>query len=134
MNVIKPNWPAPSHVKAYTTVKHAWGNEYYHEIDDDLFAKENQKLKTLLQLPHDPIWIKQKHTNIVIPAHHENKYNIADASYAHEADQICVVMTADCLPILICNQKGSHIAAIHAGWRGLSAGIIEATLTALNQP
>lgn len=122
MNYIKPNWPAPAHVKAYTTLRNVW--------DDH----PNDKIKSLLSLPSDPLWITQKHTNIVVEATVENQHKIADASFSVHPNHVCVVLTADCLPVLICNKQGTHVAAIHAGWRGLASGVIEATIDALQQP
>lgn len=125
MKFIQPEWPAPSPIKAYTTLRNGWGGRQpQHEID----------LENLFQLPNEPIWLTQTHSTITIEAIPENKEKIADASFAKQPNCVCVVLTADCLPLLICNKQGSHVAAIHAGWRGLSNGIIEATLSALNQP
>lgn len=122
---LKPNWPAPAHVKAYTTTRHAWTDEP---------LTENVSLHTLLDLPAEPIWLNQKHTNIALPATVDNRQQIADACFSNQARQVCAVLTADCLPLFICNKQGTHVAAIHAGWRGLAAGIIESTLQGLNQP
>jgi hypothetical protein len=123
MNYLTPDWPAPTQVKAFTTVRSGWGN-----------GKDNLQLRTLLQLPDDPIWLNQKHTATVVKAVPENMKQIADASYTDQLNHICVVNTADCLPILICNKQGTHVAAIHAGWRGLAGGIITNTINALALP
>jgi polyphenol oxidase len=128
MKYIKPDWPAPSPIKAYTTVRTGWG------ANNPDYMKESRDLESLLSLPEQPIWIKQKHTAIAIEAALKNKEQIADATYTSQCNRICIVLTADCLPILICNQQGTHVAAIHAGWRGLASGIIEATVQALQQP
>lgn len=114
---IKPDWPAPLHVKACTTLRDTW--------------QEKNALRSLLKLPADPIWLKQTHGVDVIRAIPENQGKEADASFADEPERVCVVTTADCLPLLICNQEGTMVGAIHAGWRGLSAGVIEATLSQL---
>lgn len=134
MKFIKPEWPAPKNIKAYTTLRSGWGQLKKKPGDfHTASSQESQDLINLLNLPQEPIWIKQTHgVNIVnaIPAHLEEE---ADASYADHVNQICVVLTADCLPLLICNQSGTQVAAIHAGWRGLAAGIIEATINKLKQ-
>lgn len=118
MTFIQPNWPAPPQIRAYTTLRTATP----HPVGD-------------LPLPSDPIWLDQHtHSATVVEATQENKKAIADASFTTQTNQVCAVLTADCLPILICNQQGTHIAAIHAGWRGLANDIIENTLIALKQP
>lgn len=142
MNYIKPDWPTPAHIKAYTTVKTSWGGRQpYHDINKGnytaqhpAYVSESKSLTELLGLPDDPIWITQTHSSIAIEAKPENKENTADASYTTEPNRVCVVMTADCLPILMTNRAGNCVAAIHAGWRGLAAGIIETTLTAIKLP
>src|SRR3990167_459182 len=118
--LIRPNWPAPDNIKACTTLRHS--------------QITRESCKEQLLLPSNPIWIQQKHTNIAVKAATENNNCIADAVYTDEPEKICAVLTADCLPILLCHQQGTLIAAIHAGWRGLAHGVIEATLTALPAP
>lgn len=132
MKVIKPNWPAPLNIKAYTTLRESWSNGI-HTGDDDKSSQETEKLKKLLELPEDPIWLTQKHTAIAVEATPENKDQIADASFTSRANRVCAVLTADCLPLLICHRQGTHVAAIHAGWRGLANGVIESTLQLLQQ-
>ena len=124
MDYIKPNWPAPHNIKAYTSTKHSWdGNQ------------ENiSHLTSLLHLPNPPIWLAQIHSTDVVNAEPSSTRAIADASFTSEKNRICTALTADCLPILICNQPGTHVAAIHAGWRGLANGIIENTIQALSLP
>lgn len=129
MNILKPQWKAPAHVKAYTTLRDLWTH-----LDTGDQETKRPPLKTLLQLPQDPIWLNQKHTTIAVEAVPENKEKIADASFTSQPNRICVILTADCLPILICHQDGTQVAAIHAGWRGLANGIIETTLSSMRQP
>lgn len=138
MKFIIPNWPAPQHIKAYTTTRQGFsGRKPYHDQNRDNIsqddAQESRHLQTLLNLPNEPIWLTQTHSTTVVTADNKNKETNADASYTQEKNQICVVMTADCLPILICNRSGTTIAAIHAGWRGLAGGIIEETIKVLKQ-
>lgn len=123
MQYLQPNWPAPKHIKAYTTLRDGWQGR----------SDGNSPLKSLLDLPADPIWITQIHSSIVIEATSENTEQTGDASFTSQAKQVCVVLTADCLPILISNKRGTKVAAIHAGWRGLAAGIIENTVQALSE-
>jgi YfiH family protein len=123
MNFIQPNWPAPRHIKAYTTVRSAWSAR-----------TEGEPLKTLLNLPEEPIWLKQTHSAIALPATPENLDKNGDASFTSATNRVCIALTADCLPVLITNRQGTAVAAIHAGWRGLSAGVIEETLHAMHLP
>lgn len=112
MNVIKPDWPAPANIRAMTTTRTIWGEDKTTE------PAERARLTTMLELPNDPIWLKQTHSTIALPATEATRNQEADASFTSEPNQVCLVVTADCLPLLICDQAGKHIAAIHAGWRG----------------
>ena len=143
MQTLKPNWPAPPSVKAHTTLRKGGISQApYNELnlaqhvgDDSNFVITNRNhLKENLQLPNEPIWLEQTHSTIVIPALPENRGKNADASFTTEANAICAILTADCLPILLCNKQGTYVAAIHAGWRGLANGIIEQTLKLANIP
>ncbi len=123
MDYITANWPAPKNIHAYTTTRTGFGDR-----------TDKLKLQQLLSLPQDPIWLTQVHGTEVVVASPENTAVAADASYTNDRNQPCVILTADCLPVLICNKQGTHIAAIHAGWRGLAHGIIERTIQTLNLP
>ncbi len=138
--VITPNWPAPLHIKACTTLRHGGYSEApyvsfnlaQHVGDESRHVQANRALlTTLLALPTEPTWLEQTHSTIVVSAESHNRGKEADASFACESKQICVVLTADCLPILLCDRKGTCVAAIHAGWRGLANGIIGKTLDTL---
>jgi len=111
-----PGWPAPANVHAFTTLKTS--NPDYTE-----------------QLPAKPTWLKQVHgTKVVCADNLRVELPEADASIAFQAGTVCVVRTADCLPLLICDTRGTQVAAIHAGWRGLAAGIIAETCKLLSAP
>jgi YfiH family protein len=121
-NFILPDWPAPATIKAYTSLKESGiGN-------DD--GKNSSRLNELLALPNEPYWLKQIHGADVIPASNalNSQHPEADASYSDQPDTVCVVRTADCLPVFITNRQGTQVAAIHAGWRGLAADILPITL------
>jgi len=126
---IKPDWPAPSQIKAYTTLRRSGVSpaSKHDKIDSD-------RLIQLLQLAHRPIRIKQTHSNIAVPALPDNQGKEADAIFTSEHNQVCLISTADCLPILLTHRQGTTVAAIHAGWRGLENGIITKTIQALNLP
>lgn len=99
-----------------------------HVNDNSTIVKKNrERLRELL--PKEPFWLNQTHSNIVSK---ENETQDADASFSRQ-NQVCAIMTADCVPILVTNKKGNFVAAIHAGWRGLLNGIITKTLNKINE-
>lgn len=126
MKYIAPNWPAPSSIKAFTTLRNGWGANNTSE------TTERNRLTSLLSLPSEPIWLKQTHSIIAVPADPKHSNQEADASYTDLPNRVCLVLTADCLPVIICNEKGTQAAAVHAGWRGLANGIIENTINTMN--
>ncbi len=139
MNIIKPDWPAPSHVCAATTLRtggvssgvfDAW-NMALHVGDQQHNVLTNRaRLFQRLNLPAEPVWLNQVHQNTAVEASSAGGGIIdADASFTNQSEIVCVVMTADCLPILLTDLRGQHIAAIHAGWRSLVRGIVESTLS-----
>ena len=136
-NYIKPNWPAPKNVNAFTT-KSIMGNFSLYTGDNPSNISANRKkLYQELNLPTEPFWLKQEHTNTVIHLKPNTTATyatepIADATFTTSPNLVCAVMTADCIPILVCDQSGTIVAAIHAGWKGIAAGIIEATIKAMN--
>lgn len=130
------NWPAPDGIAALTTTRYPGyspspydGNNLgLHVGDDELTVfKNRQALTSGLNLPSDPVWLNQTHSNDCIIAE-ENPGTDADAIITRDRNKVLAIMTADCLPILLSNREGSEIAAIHAGWRGLVNGIVENTL------
>jgi YfiH family protein len=132
---IQPNWPAPVNIKAYSSLRSSQVGIPQFEHDPSQPKPGNldhARLKTLLRLPNEPIWLTQTHSTTAVKAIPVHTGKEADASFTDEANQVCAVMTADCLPVLLCNREGTFAAAIHAGWRGLSNGIIENTLKAAN--
>lgn len=138
-----PNWPAPINVHAYTTTRQSGYSKapfasfnLADHVGDDLKAVNlnRQQLKAELKLQHSPVWLKQIHSNIAVKIDNQSTDIIADASYTTEPHTACVVLTADCLPVLICNHAGTQVAAIHAGWRGLANGVIQNTVRQLTAP
>ena len=137
---IRPDWPAPSNVQAAATTRQggisqgrfASFNLGFHTQDDALAVCHNrQQLYAQLQLNQEPAWLKQVHGNSVVDAANVTEPVTADASICCQPGKACVVMTADCLPVLLCDQAGRCVAAVHAGWRGLAAEIIGATVAAM---
>jgi YfiH family protein len=140
---IKPVWPAPDHVLALSTTRpggystgHYAGMNLGDHVGDEPVAvsKNRQLLAEQLQLPGGPVWLKQVHGNTVVCAHQAEVNTMADAAWTDRPGSVCAVLTADCLPLLFCDRDGRHVAVAHAGWRGLAAGVIEATLDALPVP
>ncbi|MGZ5008958.1 MAG: peptidoglycan editing factor PgeF [Methylobacter sp.] len=137
---LTPDWPAPANIHAATTLRtggvscgaYASLNPAMHVGDDADKVKQNRRIiKESLNLPSDPVWLEQIHSNRAVPAVAAEALQQADASYTAEAKVVCAVLTADCLPLLVCSVDGSEVAAIHAGWRGLLAGVIGNTLAAM---
>jgi YfiH family protein len=123
LKYITPDWPAPPQVKSYTTTRN-FGS---------LVEEENRKaLIEDLNLPSKPIWLKQVHGIKNVLAKSDSINCEADASFSNQRGSVCVIMTADCLPVLFCDKAGKQIAAVHAGWRGLAAGVLENTLKNFN--
>ncbi|MGB2833473.1 MAG: peptidoglycan editing factor PgeF [Methylotenera sp.] len=135
LNFIIPNWPAPANVKALQTtrtggVSHAPYvslNLGAHVNDDAIAVAQNRQLLSPY-LPSEPVWVNQVHGIEVIDAAQSTCLQNADASFTTKANVVCVTMTADCLPVLLCDQAGTVVAAVHAGWRGLCDGVIEAAV------
>jgi len=135
---ILPNWNAPDSIRALSTTRlggHSAGpyqgfNLATHVGDSPEAVKSNRViLCETLELSPEPCWLNQTHsTEVAILDSVENYKVDADAAISRVAGMIAVVMTADCLPILICNAQGDEVAAVHAGWRGLVDGIIPETL------
>ena len=131
---IKANWPAPNHIKAGTTIRMGGHSNFpYNELNLGLNVGDNikdveknrLKLKTFLNLPNDPIWLDQTHSKKILPVDNAPIDLTADGSYTAQKNKVCVVTTADCVPILFCDTEENKVAAIHAGWKGICNGIIE---------
>jgi YfiH family protein len=116
---ITPEWPAPPHVKALVTTR-AQGN---------MGGEGRARLRTVV--PSEPVWLKQVHGTTVIDADTRPNAPQADGSFSRRKNNVCAVMLADCMPVLLADGQGSVVGAAHAGWRGLSAGVIEATVAAM---
>lgn len=141
MNWIKPDWPLPPCVHAATTLRtggvstagYASLNPAAHVNDDPMHVRTNRRIiRDRLELPSEPVWLQQVHGIRVIKADLAEGLEEADASFTDKAGTVCAVLTADCLPLLFCGDNGAVIAAAHADWRGLAAGVIEKTLVAMN--
>lgn len=136
---ITPNWPAPANVRSLITTRsggvsaapYASLNLGDHAGDNLEHVAQNRALLNA-HLPAEPKWLKQVHGIAVADACATGTE--ADASVAFQAGEVCAVLTADCLPVLLCDQSGTVVGAAHAGWRGLLNGVIEATAAAMQVP
>ncbi|MDX5297405.1 MAG: peptidoglycan editing factor PgeF [Gammaproteobacteria bacterium] len=139
-----PDWPAPPGVRAVVTtrlggVSHApWAslNLAQHVGDDPQAVTQNRhRLCAALGVAETaPVWLEQVHGIDVRRLPDSTGEVRADASVTDQVGPVCVVMTADCLPVLFCDRAGTQVAAAHAGWRGLVNGVLEATLARFAQP
>jgi YfiH family protein len=95
--------------------------------------KPNRDALQSHSLPAAPCWLQQTHSTTVVTLESDQNRE-ADSAITRKADTVAVVMTADCLPILLCNRSGTEVAAVHAGWRGLLDGIVETTIEKMQSP
>lgn len=136
---IYPDWPAPANVKALQTTRHGGisaapydtFNLGSHVGDSPQAVARNRQLLAPL-MPSEPVWLEQVHGTVVANADAADCHIVADACIARQRGSVCVVMTADCLPVLLCDEAGTVVGAAHAGWKGLAAGVIEATVKAMD--
>ena len=115
--IIRPEWPAPARVRALVTTR---------QFGD--MASEESKVKIRQLVAGEPLWLRQVHGTTVADAESKANRPQADAAVARKAGAVCAVMAADCMPVLLADAAGGVVAAAHAGWRGLSAGVIEAAV------
>ncbi len=137
--VIRPDWPAPPNVRAFSTTRSGgfsrgpWASLNLGARCGDEPGNVNRNRELLCAaLPSAPHWLMQAH-GTGVAAIDENSGGLppADAAFTRQRGQVCVVLSADCLPLLLCNRAGTVVAAVHAGWRGLAAGVVQAAVTAL---
>ncbi len=140
MELILPDWPAPQRVRACSTTRlggvsagvYASLNLGDHVGDDPAHVARNRALLgESLGLAAAPIWLRQVHGCKILAADAPSLERTGDGALATSAGAVCVVMTADCLPLLICDDLGTRVAAVHAGWRGLADGVIESAVAAM---
>jgi polyphenol oxidase len=132
---IVPDWPAPAKVKAVVTTRaggtshgpYATFNLGLRTGDDPQTVATNRALLRRA-LPGDPKWLKQVHGTNVVEADELRQVPSADASIARRAGTVCAVTVADCVPVFLCDTIGTAVAVVHAGWRGLSRGLVETTV------
>jgi YfiH family protein len=141
-DLIYPDWKVPSFIRAIQTSKKGGfsvgsnsGKFNLSQNVEDEYSSANSNIKQLEdKVPNDITWIEQVHGKKVIQLPINRSSNEADACYSKDKNVICAVRTADCLPILMTDIKGTFVSAIHAGWRGLGMGIIESSINKINSP
>ena len=143
IQILRPDWDIPGVDAGFTLRTGGVSKPPYdslnlamHVGDDPDDVRENRRrLVEHAGLPEEPRWLKQVHGNRVVHASEvERDVTEADAVWTDQPGQVCAVMVADCVPILLAAKDGSCVAAIHAGWRGLAAGVIEETVEAMPVP
>ncbi len=143
MKLIRADWQAPDHIHALTTTRLDGVSEAPfnglnlgdHVGDLATAVRENrQMLLNALGLDTPPQWLSQVHGVRVVEARSDGQVREADGCWTASPGLACVVMTADCLPVLITDRQGKRVAAAHAGWRGLASGVLEATLAHFPDP
>jgi hypothetical protein len=146
LSFIQPDWPIPANIHSAQTTRqggvslapYASLNLATHVGDDPAHVTLNRRLLCeQLALPAEPLWLEQVHgTQVYVASHADTPAQPprADASYTDQPGIVLAVLTADCLPVLFASRDGQEIAAAHAGWRGLLAGVLEATLANFRAP
>lgn len=141
--VVRAHWQAPAGVHAFTTTRHGPGmsvppfdafNLGDHVGDDPLAVAANRAaLRREFALPGEPLWLRQVHGTLVVDADEVAAGAVpeADSAVTRQRGRVLAILTADCLPVLLAADDGSVIGAAHAGWRGLAAGVLEATVVAM---
>jgi purine-nucleoside/S-methyl-5'-thioadenosine phosphorylase / adenosine deaminase len=143
----EPDWPAPQGVRALSSLRgapatggasqapYAWLNLGAHVGDDPAAVAENRRLlRSRAGLPAEPSWLAQVHGVAVADLDGAASQGPADAAITRRLGKVCAILTADCLPIVFTTDTGDGVAAAHAGWRGLAAGVIGATVRAMAVP
>jgi len=140
-DLIIPDWPAPANVRALQTTRSGGVSKApYNSLNLGMHvgdvaldvAANRQRLSRYV--PTEPVWLNQVHGITVIDAGTASCVPDADAAYARTRHTVCAVMTADCLPVLICDKAGTIVSAVHAGWRSLLDGVIEETVAEMDKP
>ena len=127
---IVPDWPAPARVQAFSTTRNGENGAPF-DLPRGAGARTATSEQLRRWLPADPLWLDQVHGKAVFcadAAGAADDARKADAAVTRRPNTVCAVLTADCVPVLLTDRAGSVVAAAHAGWRGLAAGILEATL------
>ena len=138
---IEPDWPAPGRVGALVSTRRGGSSvgafaslNLGTRVGDDPAAVAENRARIRALLPAEPVWLRQVHGLDVVDAAGAEADVTADAAFTRAPGVVCAIQVADCLPVLFCDRDGTTVAAAHAGWRGLSAGVLERTVAAFEAP
>lgn len=138
----QPSWPAPAKVGAFITCRgggfsrepYASNNLGLHVGDDpEAVMRNREQLVRRLGIQR-PFWLEQVHGTEIVEVGDRQPVPRADASISHRPGSVCAVLTADCLPLLLCDRAGRQVAAVHCGWRGLANGIVAKSVDRFSAP
>ena len=139
VKIIKPNWPAPVNVCAFTTTRNGGVSQFQYagmnlaqHVGDcaEIVEKNRRHLIDSCAIPQEPDWLEQTHSTKSVVLEESTDRRV-DAAITRQANRVVSIMTADCLPVLFTNIQGTEVAGAHAGWRGLGQGILESTLSVM---
>jgi len=143
IDYITPQWPAPLHVRALTTLRLGGSSQgayqglnlAEHVGDDCAHVTKNRYLvRSTIGCPSDPKWLEQVHGSQVIQLDDSDVSRVADGSISRSRGVVCAVLSADCVPLFLTDKSGQFVALLHVGWRGLEAGIVESGLDIIPEP
>lgn len=140
-HLVFPDWPAPGNVRAFSTTRRGGVSRGPWESlnlglncgdeGENVLANRDHLAQ---ELPSEPLWMRQVHGRRVLGPDSANAHEEADARVTAEPGRVLVVLTADCLPVFLCDDRGEAAGIAHAGWRGLAGGVIEATVERMERP
>lgn len=141
---IIPDWPAPARVRSLVTTRHGGFSEAPYaslnlgeHVGDDMRKVAENRALLAARLPAMPRWLNQVHGTTVLDLGGDSAASMppeADAAVTRRTGLVCAVMSADCLPVMLCDKTGTVAAVAHAGWRGLHAGVLERTVATMSIP
>ena len=142
LTLLRPQWPAPANICAVVTERRGGVSQPPYDtlnlalhVDDDSGRVEQNRRLLSSQLGIEHIqWLEQVHGTDIADAADDQRVRTADGAITDQPGLACAVLTADCLPVLLCDQSGQQVAAVHAGWRGLSAGILGQAVARFSAP
>lgn len=141
LHFIVPDWPAPACVKALQTTRQGGRSQSPYDslnfgmhVGDNAYDVAANRQLLSAWVPSEPVWLEQVHGTRVIMAETAGCAPQADACITRQRNAVCAVMTADCLPVFLCDDAGTVAGVAHAGWRGMADGVIEATVKAMDMP
>jgi YfiH family protein len=142
--ILHPDWPAPPRVKAAVTTRPGGVSQIPYDSlnlgdhvgDDPAAVSINRGLlrELIPELPSEPRWLAQTHGTRCVRAETIQAPAEADAAVTNASNTVCAVLTADCLPVLLCDRAGTVVGVAHAGWRGLLSGVLENTVATMERP